>query len=35
MDGPFTCFFPWEELGDAFSSGSLAKFFLGIAEVQQ
>lgn len=34
MDGPFTWFSPWEELCGAFSSSSLAKFFLEIAAVQ-
>lgn len=35
VDGPFTCSFPWEEMGKVFLSASLAKFFLKIAAVQQ
>lgn len=35
MDGSFTCFFLWKELCNVFSSGSLAKFSLEIAAIQQ
>lgn len=28
MDGPFTCSFPWKELGEVFLFASLDKFFL-------
>lgn len=34
-NGPFTCFFPLEEWCDAFSSVTLATFFLGIVAIQE
>lgn len=35
IDVPFTCFFLWEELCDAFLSDALAKFLLEMAAIDE